>query len=70
MVLLLALLAGLAAGLRAMTVPAAVSWAAYLGWLNLGDSWLWWLGHWITPWILMGASSVASSSWQQHDQKL
>jgi uncharacterized membrane protein len=30
-----------------MTAPAAVSWAAYLGWVDLGESWLWWLGHWI-----------------------
>ena len=49
--LLLALLIGIVAGLRAMTAPAAVSWAAHLGWLNLGDSWLSFLGHWITPWI-------------------
>ena len=47
----LALLIGIVAGLRAMTAPAAVSWAAYLGWINLSESWLWWLGHWITPWI-------------------
>lgn len=51
MIVVLALLIGIVAGLRAMTAPAAVSWAAYLGWINLGDSWLWWLGHWITPWI-------------------
>ncbi len=29
---------GAVAGLRAMTAPAAVSWAAYLGWLNLQAS--------------------------------
>jgi uncharacterized membrane protein len=51
MLIVLALLIGIVAGLRAMTAPAVVSWAAYLGWINLGDSWLWWLGHWITPWI-------------------
>jgi uncharacterized membrane protein len=51
MVLLLALLIGIVAGLRAMTAPAVVSWAAYLGWIDLGDSWLSFLGHWITPWI-------------------
>ena len=33
--LLLALLIGVIAGLRAMTAPAAVSWAAYLGWIDL-----------------------------------
>jgi uncharacterized membrane protein len=29
---------GIVAGLRAMTAPAAVSWAAHLGWLNLQGS--------------------------------
>ncbi|WP_425993766.1 hypothetical protein [Caulobacter sp. DWR1-3-2b1] len=33
---LLALLIGVVAGLRAMTAPAAISWAAHLGWLPLG----------------------------------
>ncbi len=47
MLIVLALLIGIVAGLRAMTAPAAVSWAAWLGWISLGDSWLWWLGHWI-----------------------
>lgn len=40
MVYLLALLIGVVAGLRAMTAPALVSWAAHLGWLNLGGTWL------------------------------
>lgn len=40
MVYLLALLIGVVAGLRAMTAPAAIAWAAYLGWLNLSGSWL------------------------------
>ncbi|WP_018183694.1 DUF4126 family protein [Kaistia granuli] len=48
----LALLIGVVAGLRAMTAPAAVSWAAYLGWINLDGTWLSFLGHWIAPWIL------------------
>ncbi|CAN7405285.1 DUF4126 domain-containing protein [Phyllobacterium sp. LjRoot231] len=52
MTLLPALLIGIIAGLRAMTAPAAVSWAAHLGWLNLGDSWLAFLGYTFTPWIL------------------
>ena len=51
MLIVLALLIGIVAGLRAMTAPAVMSWAAYLGWISLGDSWLWWLGHWVTPWI-------------------
>jgi uncharacterized membrane protein len=29
---------GVVAGLRALTAPAVVSWAAYLGWLNLQGS--------------------------------
>jgi uncharacterized membrane protein len=29
---------GIVAGLRALTAPAAVSWAAHLGWLNLQGS--------------------------------
>jgi uncharacterized membrane protein len=29
---------GIVAGLRALTAPAVVSWAAHLGWLNLQDS--------------------------------
>ena len=35
MTLLFAFLIGLFAGLRSLTPPAAVAWAAYLGWLNL-----------------------------------
>ena len=50
-VLLLALLIGIAAGLRAMTAPAAVSWAARLGWLNLAPTSLAFLGYAFTPWI-------------------
>src|ERR671916_1633270 len=49
--LLLALLIGVVAGLRAMTAPAAVSWAASLGWISLGDTWLAFLGYRWTPWI-------------------
>jgi uncharacterized membrane protein len=51
-VFLLAFAIGIVAGLRAMTVPAAVSWAAYLGLLNLEGSWLAFLGRAWTPWIL------------------
>jgi uncharacterized membrane protein len=35
---------GFVAGLRTMTAPAAVSWAAYLGWLNLHGSSLSFMG--------------------------
>ena len=49
---LLALLIGVIAGLRAMTAPAAVSWAAFFGFLNLEGTWLAFLGYQFTPWIL------------------
>ena len=47
-----ALLLGGVAGLRTATAPAAVSWAASLGWLNLQDSWLAFMAHPVAPWIL------------------
>ena len=37
-ILALALLIGFVAGLRSLTAPGAVSWAAQLGWLDLGGS--------------------------------
>jgi uncharacterized membrane protein len=40
------------AGLRSMTAPAAVSWAARLGWLHLEGTPLAFLGFAITPYIL------------------
>jgi uncharacterized membrane protein len=49
---LLALLLGFVAGLRAMTAPAVVSWAAYLGWLDLSGTWLSFLGNAWARWIL------------------
>lgn len=48
---LTALLIGIVAGLRAMTAPAAVSWAAYLGWIDLSQSPLAFMGYSWTPWI-------------------
>ena len=51
-VYLLALLIGIVAGLRAMTAPAVVSWAAHLGWLDLSGSWLGFLGNVWVRWIL------------------
>ena len=48
---LLALLIGVIAGLRAMTAPAAVSWAARVGWLDLTATPLAFLGYTFTPWI-------------------
>ena len=48
---LLALLIGVVAGFRTLTAPAAVSWAAHLGWLHLQNSWLAFLGATVTPYI-------------------
>ena len=45
-------LIGAVAGLRSLTAPAAVSWAARLGWLHLGDTSLAFLGSAATPYIL------------------
>jgi uncharacterized membrane protein len=48
----LALLIGIIAGLRALTAPTAVSWAARLGLLQLSGTHLAFLGAVATPWIL------------------
>ena len=50
-VYVLAFLIGVIAGLRAMTAPAAVSWAARLGWLHLENTWLAFLGFAATPYV-------------------
>lgn len=39
---------GIVAGLRSLTAPAVVSWAAHLGWLNLHDSPLAFMGSLVT----------------------
>lgn len=52
MMYLLSLAIGIVAGLRAMTAPAAVSWAAHLGWLNLDGTPLAFMGYTWTPWII------------------
>ncbi len=46
-----AFLIGVIAGLRSMTAPAAVSWAAHLGWLHLENTGLAFLGFAFTPYI-------------------
>jgi len=48
----LAFLIGVVAGLRALTAPAVVSWAARLGWLHLENTWLAFLGYAASPYIL------------------
>jgi uncharacterized membrane protein len=49
-VLLAAAGIGIVAGLRAMTAPAVVSWAAHLGWLNLHG----------TPLAFMGSTAAVA----------
>jgi uncharacterized membrane protein len=55
---LAALLIGVVAGLRAMTAPAAISWAAHLGLIDLSGSWLAFMGYRFTPWIFTALALV------------
>jgi len=50
-VYVLAFLIGVVGGLRSLTAPAAVSWAARLGWLHLENTGLAFLGAAVTPYI-------------------
>jgi uncharacterized membrane protein len=52
LVLVLAGLLGAVAGLRAMTAPAVVAWAAMLHWINLDGTWAQWVGHPVTVAVL------------------
>jgi uncharacterized membrane protein len=60
--LVLALVIGIVAGLRAMMAPAAVSWAASLGVLPLQGTWLAFMGWRFTPWIftLLAAAELVT----------
>ncbi|KQV70471.1 hypothetical protein [Rhizobium sp. Root1220] len=51
MLLLLAFLIGIVAGLRAMTAPAAVAWGAALGWFDVSQSPLAFMAYRWTPWV-------------------
>ena len=44
LVILLALLIGVIAGLRALTAPAVVAWGAFLGWIDVDGKWSEWVG--------------------------
>ncbi|UXA16177.1 DUF4126 family protein [Mycobacterium sp. SMC-4] len=52
LVLILALLIGVIAGLRAMTAPAVVAWGTMFGWIDVGDKWSEWMAHPITVTVL------------------
>ncbi|HET6777710.1 MAG TPA: DUF4126 family protein [Gemmatimonadales bacterium] len=54
----LAILIGFVAGLRSMTAPAAVSWAAHLGWLDLEGSALAFMGSTLAV-IIFSVAAVA-----------
>lgn len=49
--LLAAAMIGVVAGLRTMTAPAAVSWAAHLDWIDLSQSRLAFMGYAWTPYV-------------------
>src|ERR1043166_1071943 len=49
---ILAFLIGVIAGLRSLTAPAVLSWAARLGWLHLENTPLAFLGYAASPYIL------------------
>jgi uncharacterized membrane protein len=56
LVLLLAFGIGVVTGLRSMTAPAVVAWAAYLGWINLSGSHLAFMGSiWAVAIFTLGA---------------
>src|ERR1044072_1370527 len=51
-VIVLAALIGVIAGLRALTAPAVVAWAAFLGWIDVDGKWSQWGAHPITVTVL------------------
>lgn len=58
MLLFLAFLIGIIAGLRAMTAPAAVAWGAALGWFDVSQTPLSFMGYKWTPWIFTVLAAV------------
>jgi uncharacterized membrane protein len=52
LVIVLALLIGVIAGLRALTAPAVVSWGGFLGWIDVDGKWSEWMAHPITVTVL------------------
>jgi uncharacterized membrane protein len=58
MTYLLALLSGIVAGSRSMMAPALICWAAYLGWLDLSQTWMSFLA---SPWAAGIATVLAAA---------
>lgn len=58
LVLLMALLIGVVAGLRSLTAPAVVAWAVFLTWFNMQGTWAAWVGNIITV-IVLSVLAVA-----------
>jgi uncharacterized membrane protein len=56
--IVLPLLIGVIAGLRAMTAPAAISLAARAGWVDLTTTSLAFLGYAYTPWLFTALALV------------
>lgn len=56
-VLALAFAIGLICGLRSLTGPAVVSWAAHLKWIDLQNSWLAFLGSTLPVFITSAAAA-------------
>jgi uncharacterized membrane protein len=54
----LALAIGIIAGLRALTAPMVVAWAAHFGWLNLHHTWAAFLGSTVTA-VILSALALA-----------
>lgn len=48
LLVLLALLIGVVAGLRSLTAPAVVAWAGFLGWVDVHGTWASWMANVIT----------------------
>jgi len=70
LLLLLAFGLGIVAGLRSMTPPAVVAWAARLGHLDLAPTPLDWLGSAAAAWLLAAAALGEDSLWRRWTSRL
>ena len=52
LIVLLALLIGVVAGLRSLTAPAVVAWGGFLGWIDLHGTWASWMANIIAAIVL------------------